>query len=258
MSLQRIECALRAGRVSFRGCDPREMLPCRSKVRPQPRRPFECGARLGPAVANERTPVEQLVTQLEPSQEESRVALGHGAQRVESCIQGQLCGANQTGVRTRQRIRVSQNSPYAIGVLLDAQPTLDLRHPPETDPAARVGGDSLLVRGVRLLPLCLADELLRLEELSQSFGRVGEGARRQRCGEWAAIAPDAEHDLVTDRVTERGPTLEWDVKFGRRNPTGEAQGDVAARHRHSRLNNERRRVYEGDMVAQVGADQPSQ
>src|SRR6266699_2265594 len=108
MSLQRIQGTFRAGRVSFRGCDPREMLPCRSKVRPQPRRAFECGDRLGPAVANEGTAVEELVTQLEPSQEESRVALSHGAQRVESCVQGQLCGANQTGVLTRQRIRQRQ------------------------------------------------------------------------------------------------------------------------------------------------------
>src|SRR5882672_997119 len=147
---------------------------------------------------------------------------------------------------------------YAIGVWIDPEPALDFGHAPQADPAAGVGRDGLLVGVVRVLPLCLGDQLLRLHELGESLRFAGQSASRQRRKERAAIPPDAKHDLVTDRVTECGPTLEWDVKFGRRDPTGEAQSDVAARHRHSRLNDERRGVYEVDMVAQVRVDQPNQ
>src|SRR6266581_7724757 len=83
MTLQRIECLCGIRRVTLRRRNPGEVLPRGAKVGTQPGRPLQRSDRLRAAMPDQRTAVEQLVTELKPTQEELARLFRRGAERSE-------------------------------------------------------------------------------------------------------------------------------------------------------------------------------
>src|SRR5881396_732072 len=106
------------------------------------------------------------------------------------------------------------NATHALGIRRATQPAAGFGDAPRADPASGIGGLSHPVGAVRSFPLRLSEELLRLQKTNEPVPRAGQRARRKRCREWAVAGPNAKHDLIPERVAERGPLLERHVEFG--------------------------------------------
>ena len=142
---------------------------------------------------------------------------------------------------------------HAIRIRRAAQPAPDFVDPPRTDPARRIGFFGVRVRLIRQLPLRLGDELFGLEKPHQPLVGVRERGHRQGCCEGTAVGPDAEDDLIRERVAQRLPPLERHVVLGRRDATGQPEPDILAGDGDPRLNAERRRsrIAKIDVRAEV-------
>src|SRR5436189_3262683 len=106
------------------------------------------------------------------------------------------------------------NATHALGIRRATQPAAGFGDAPRADPAGGIGGLSHPVGAVRSFPLCLSEELLCFQKTNEPLKRVGQRARRKRSSKWAVAGPDAKHDLVIERVAERGPLLERHLEFG--------------------------------------------
>src|SRR6266496_5419710 len=100
------------------------------------------------------------------------------------------------------------NPMDALGIWCATQPAFAFGYAPGADPAGGIGCFRQAVRAVRSFPLCLSEELLRFQKTNEPLGRMGQRARGKRSSQWAVAGPDAKHDLVIERVAERGPLLE--------------------------------------------------
>ena len=178
------------------------MLPCRREVGTESGRSLECRNGLAARMTGERSPMEQLISQLEPPEKEIVPMRGLGAQRIETRLQRQLLSANQTLVPGGKRIDVADVATHPCRIALAAEPTFHLAQAPGAQPAGGVGGLGFGVGIVCIRPCAGGDALLGLEKPRQAAGCVRQGSDRQRTGKGTLRVPDRDQDPIGQRIPQ--------------------------------------------------------